>query len=263
MAAPGWHDFHRRWARLKPPQRPHPEAVEAYLRALEGKQGHALLLGVTPELADLAIQLTALDGSESMIAHIWPGDTQARRAIRGDWLAMPFGKSQFSAVIGDGSLNVMVYSDYAALFAQLARVLQPSARLALRIFTTPDVCESVTELRDQAFSSQIPSFHGFKWRLAMAIVKENGQPDLPVAQLHACFEREFPDRAALAQVTGWPEEDIDGIDAYAGNGAIYSFPTAREVIAAIPSSFTNARLLSSGSYELAERCPLLAADFHP
>ena len=261
MTRTGWQNFHQRWSRLKPPQRPHPQTVATFSHALKGKCDHALLLGVTPELTDLATELTALDGSENMIAHIWPGDTQTRRAILGNWLAMPFNGPRFSAVLGDGSLNTLAYSDYPALFAQLRAVLLPGARLALRIFTTLDACESLKRLRDQTFSGAVESFHGFKWRLAMSLVTENGNPNLAVMQLHAVFEREFPDRAALAQATGWPKEDIDGIDAYAHNDSVYSFPTAREIMAAIPQDFSNARLISSGNYELAERCPILVADF--
>jgi hypothetical protein len=237
--------------------------VEVYRRALEGKNEHALLLGVTPELANIARETTALDNSEPMIAYIWPGDAPMRRAVLANWLAMPIRERRFSSVMGDGCLNTLAYSDYRTLFDQISKVLQPDARAVFRIFMTPDVCESLSALRSAAFSGEIESFHGFKWRLAMSITAERGTPDLRVTELHQTFERQYPDRAALAHATGWPIEDIDGIDAYAQNSAIYSFPRADEVLAAVPNAFPGAHFISSGQYELAECCPILIADFRP
>jgi hypothetical protein len=259
----GWQEIHRRWSKLKPPQRPHADVIESFRRAVEGRRARVLLLGVTPELADLGEDTTAMDNSENMIVHIWPGDNETRRAVLGNWLDISFGEKRFTAVVGDGCLNTLVYPDYVRLFAQLAKVLAPGARIALRIFETPDACETVAELREQALAGKIESFHAFKWRLAMSMVTEGEHPDLPVTQLHTRFMREFSDRAALSRATGWPLDDIDGIDAYADNSAIYSFPTRAQIAAALPQAFSEMRFVSSGLYELAERCPILIADFRP
>jgi hypothetical protein len=259
----GWQSFHRRWSRLKPPLRANSDVVAALAAALEYHRACALLLGVTPELADIAEQTIAVDKSETMIAHIWPGDSESRRAVLGDWLAMPFPRPQFSAVLGDGSLNALRYSDYPALFAQLETVLQPGARLAIRVYATPDDGETVDAVRRAARAGGVGGFHAFKWRLAMAIATEKRSPDVPVALIHHVFEREFPDRAALGRTNNWSAEDIDEIDAYAASGLAYSFPTHGEFVAALPSSFAGARFCRSGDYELAERCPIFIADFAP
>ena len=261
MHEDGWRDFHRRWSRLKPPLRANCEVTASIGSAIEERRRHALLLGVTPELSAVADQTTAVDWSPGMIAHIWPGDTPSRRAVLGDWRAMPLERREFSAAIGDGSLNSICLGDYGAVFAQLERLLQPGARLAVRAYVTPDSCESVAQVRRSTMAGDAGGFHAFKWRLAMAIVAEQHQADLAVARIHHVFEAEFPDRAALARATGWSREDIEEIDAYRGVDTVYSFPTRREIRDMIPPGFRSVQFLASGTYELAGRCPIVVADF--
>ena len=90
-----------------------------------------------------------------------------------------------------------------------------------------------------------------------------GNANVPVALIHRIFDREFSDRGALSRATGWSFDDIDEIDAYADAKTVYSFPTRGEIVMALPRSFSNPRFLNSGSYELAERCPVFVADFAP
>jgi len=263
MAENSWSDFHRRWSRLKPPLRANCEVTAAIAGAIEDRRDCPLLLGVTPELSDIGTLTVALDWSEAMIAHIWPGDTAARSAVLGNWLAMPFHRRRFSAAIGDGSLNAIDYSDYSALFAQLESVLLPGARVAVRIYATPEPCEPIARVRQEALAGNIAGFHALKWRLATAIAAEMGNANVPVALIHRIFDREFSDRGALSRATGWGLEDIDEIDAYDDAKIVYSFPTRGEIMMTLPRSFSNPRFLNSGSYELAERCPVFVADFAP
>jgi hypothetical protein len=257
----GWGDFHRRWSRLKPPLRANAEVIAAISAVVKDQPGCVLLLGVTPELADIGRKTVAVDWSENMIAHVWPGDTDRRRAVLGDWLAMPLRRRRFSAVIGDGSLNCLAYGDYPALFARLERLLAPGARLAVRVYATPAPCESIDSIRQDAMAGRIAGFHAFKWRLAMAIAAERRSPDVPVALIHRLFENQFADRRALGRAAGWDREEIDEIDAYACSETAYSFPTLGEFAAALPRSFRQPRFVDSGAYELAERCPILVAEF--
>jgi hypothetical protein len=94
----------------------------------------------------------------------------------------------------------------------------------------------------------------------MAIGHERGGPNVPVSEIRDTFERWFPDRAALEAETGWPREEIDTIDNYAGSNAIYGFATRRQMLDIVPAEFVNARFVDVGSYELAERCPLLVLE---
>jgi hypothetical protein len=56
---------------------------------------------------------------------------------------------------------------------------------------------------------------------------------------------------------------IDTIDVYRGSPEAYSFVTFEQIRQTMPASFTNPRLIATGSYELAERCPLLVLDRTP
>jgi hypothetical protein len=263
MTERDWGEFHRRWSRLTPPLRANHEVVTAISNAIENHRERVLLLGVTPELSGLGVQTIALDWSAGMIAHVWPGDDGARRSVLGDWRAMPFRERNMTAVIGDGSLNVISVADYRAVFAQLEIALLPQAKLALRFYLRPEQCETVADVRRAALAGRIAGVHAFKWRVAMAIAAERGSADVAVAEIHRIFEREFPDRRALAAATGWSALDIDDIDAYAGLDTIYSFPTRTELRAVLPEKFRNPRFVASGTYELGERCPILVADFAP
>ncbi|MHB8528955.1 MAG: class I SAM-dependent methyltransferase [Caulobacteraceae bacterium] len=241
--------------------RPDRDVVAAIRAAVDGADRRVLQLGVTPELAGVGKQLIALDRSEAMLDCLWPGDTAARCALRGDWLSCPFSPGSFSAAIGDGSFNCLRHpDDYGKLFGQLASALSSEGRIVIRAFLTPDRAETVGAIRAEALDGRIGSFHAFKWKLAMAMVAEASQPNLPVQSLHDLVVGEFPDRLALAEAAGWNREHIDTIDVYNGSPEIYSFPTLAQLRASAPDSFAAPRLVAAGGYELAERCPVVVID---
>ncbi|HEY5236877.1 MAG TPA: class I SAM-dependent methyltransferase [Rhizomicrobium sp.] len=256
-----WNEYHRRWSRIKPPLRPDADVVAAFKDAITGRTDRVLLLGVTRELADIGAHVTAIDRNASMIANIWPGDTNARRAFCGDWLKPPFGENKFTAAIGDGSLSAIQYpTDYRTLFAQLARVLKPGGVFVCRLFLTPDEIEGIEAVKVLALAGKIASFHAFKWRLAMAMMQEARNPNIAVAAILERFNVMFPDRAALSAATGWNDVDIETIDVYKNSPDIYSFPMLAQLRETIPETFHNVRLVQAGAYPLAERCPLIVME---
>jgi SAM-dependent methyltransferase len=256
-----WPDLHRRWAQVTTPLRPTPEDVERFGQAISKHRDRVLLLGVTPELADLGTQTIGVDKNSAMAAHLWPGNSARRQALAGDWFALPFARGSFSAAIGDGSLSPLPYpTGYRLLFAQLAEVLRPDGRVALRLYKAPDESEPLATVFAAARAGEIRNFHVFKWRLAMALVAVAGDPNLRVVEILAHFEQAFPDRPKLATLTGWPMAQIDTIDVYRSSREVYSFATFDQILKTLPAIFTNPRLIATGSYELAERCPLLVLD---
>jgi SAM-dependent methyltransferase len=258
-----WNDanYHKRWARIGPPLRPDADVVAAFRQAIASHDENLLLLGVTQELAGLGQTLTAVDKNEQMIANVWPGDSAGRKALEGNWLSLPFADDAFTAAIGDGSANWPTYpGDLRSFFAEMARVIRPGGILALRVFLTPEYPEAIGEVREHTMRRGIESFHAFKWRLAMAVVSRAGDPNIPVAIIRDNFDRLFFDRRALSEATGWPMEVIETIDAYKGSPDIYSFPTLSQMKAVIPENFRNLRIVDSGHYELADRCPLLVME---
>lgn len=237
------------------------EIVAAYRAAITGRQGPALLLGVTPQLADIVPDLTAVERNPSVIASRWPGDTPQRRALLADWREMHFAPAAFALCIGDGSLNAMdSLGSVAAMLARLTTFLASGARLALRVYLTPDTVESVAAVFAAARARQISSFSALKWRLAMAMVQEQGDPSIAVRDIFTRFADGVADRGAFALETGMDRESIDAIDIYRESAEIYCFPTAAELRAAMPGDLEVVSFASSGRYELAERCPILVLD---
>jgi len=218
-----------------------------------------VLLGVTPEYAHLVQGVVAIEHNEAMIAALWPH--KRRNAVRGDWLHLPLRAHACVAIIGDGTLNNLLFaSDYTRFFAEAARALKAGGRLVLRTFVRPEqAVESCQALRERARNAEIGSFHAFKWRLAMALAAEAGDSNVAVARIHQAFDSMFPDRRMLAASSGWDEEAIGTIDVYRGSRVIYSFPKLSEMRCALAPKFIESDL-AYGSYELAERCPVIVLE---
>jgi hypothetical protein len=256
-----WSDFHLRFPRLRPPQAVTREMAAHTAAAVAGHDERVLLLGVTPALSAIGRTLVAVDRSPNMVAHVWPGDDDRRRVIEADWRWMEPG-GDFSAVIGDGSFNCLAWpAGYEQVFARLGATLRIGARFAVRFFVTPDRCESVEALADATRAAGVESIHALKWRLAMALVAERAEVHIAVVDILARFDTLFPDRDLLSRQTGWTADEIETLDFYRGSADVISFPTVDQIKATVPAGFANVRLLRSGNYDLAERCPVVAMDW--
>ena len=250
-----WRNFPGVYNRLAPPLRPAPSDVERMREAIFGHDDHSLLLGVTPGIAALGRDLTAVEGSRMMIDRLWPGDQPNRKAIVGDWTALPFEAGRFGAVIGDGALN-SVASGLDSLIGEIARVLRGGGIAAQRVFASPEERESLDTVRGDALGGRIGNVHALKWRIAMAIAEA---PDylVSVADILSAFNAMFPDRVELASITGWDRLEIDTLDAYVGAWHSLCFPTRRALEDIGADRFASFRLVESDGYPLAERCPLV------
>lgn len=258
-----WEAYHSRWSRLGPPLRPAPSVVAAVGAELASFQSTAdgdrvcLLLGVTPELARIHTPLVAVDRNPEMIEALWSGDDAQRRALRGDWTELDSSIGPVACAVGDGSLNVMAFPHPQVRVLERLRALIPEhGGVILRVFARnpTETSESVSEVLGRPEISG--SFHGFKWRLAMAMCNERGAT-LEVAELWERFTLGFPNRAALAARTGWSMAEIETVDVYAGSPEAYAFPTRDEFLELARGCGFRPRIREVGGYELAERCPLL------
>ncbi|MEZ4369412.1 MAG: hypothetical protein R3B07_01245 [Polyangiaceae bacterium] len=261
-----WQAYHSRWSRLRPPLRPAPEVVAALSEELakfpaaREPDRACLLLGVTPELAKVRTPLVAVDRNQAMIDALWVGDDAERRAVSADWTELDSSIGPLGCAVGDGSLNVMAYPHPQIQVLKRLRALIPEhGGVVLRCFVR-NLAEILTPAESLSEVVETPelsaSFHGFKWRLAMALCNERGST-LQVAALWGTFQRMFADRAALAARTGWSLEDIQTIDVYAESRETYSFPSRDDFVEVAANGGWAARFREVGGYELAERCPLL------
>lgn len=253
--------YHRAWSQLGPPLRPPADVVIAIREQIKNKPGRVLLLGVTPELADVASDLVAVDRNFSMVTNVWPGNTVSRSAIVGDWRKTNFVTGAFSICIGDGSLSFLTFpEETVGLFHELNKILKKGGRAVFRLYLSPDVAEKIPALRDEVLSGKIKNFHAFKIRLAMSLAAQQRVPQVCVANILEAFNSQFVNRDELVRVTGWSREQIDTIDFYRESSVIFSLPTKDQLLSVACKRFPGVRFVPSGSYEMSERCPLLVVD---
>ncbi|MBZ9986371.1 class I SAM-dependent methyltransferase [Mesorhizobium sp. BH1-1-5] len=253
-----WNAIRKHWQLLGSPLRPPAEVVETYDRELDLARSHVVMLGVTPELAGLGATITSVDESAAMIAGIWPGDTDTRKAMQGDWFDLPFGDASVEALIGDGCLSVIGAAELRRkLFASIARALKSDGRAGIRLYASPETPDDPKDVRAMVLSGGVSTFHELKWRVAMTAI--GGAPDyiIPVTGILEQFDALFPDRAELSARTGWELPIIGTIDVYRNSSVVYSFAPAAAPIEEARTFFDDVRLASTGTYGLAERCPLL------
>jgi hypothetical protein len=261
MSTSHWDKLYGAWSRLRAPIRLQDEVIAAFQQQIADRVGPVLLLGLTHGLTDLRPDVVAIDRDEISVRDRWPGDAATRRAVVGDWRQPPFSPGSFSACIGDGIANALHHPEGAAsLYAALAALLAPGGRLVCRVFAMPDAPESVDAVRVAALQGKIHRFMAFKFRLAMAVCAERGNPNVAVQAIHDAFEASFPDRDRLAAAGGWDRELVDTIDVYRSSSQVYSFPTRAQCLSVVPPAFSNARFVAVGTYELAERYPFLVME---
>lgn len=252
-------EYYRVWQQVAVPLRPNPDVVRAIQAEIGSERGRTLLLGVTPELANVSSDLVAVDRNLVMVQKVWPGNGGGRRAVVADWRNTNFVAGCFDQCVGDGALNIVRYADETVrVCAELRRLLKPGGKLICRLYA-PQPNDRVDNVAQAAAAGRIAGFHAFKLLLAMAIAAETGNPNVPVQSILDCFTALFPDRDDLVRRTGWERPQIDTIDFYRGTSAALAFATEAQWRAAIADVFPDMRFVRIETYELAERCPLLVA----
>jgi SAM-dependent methyltransferase len=238
------------------------EAVASWAARQSAVTLNALLLGVTPEITTMrwprASSLTAVDGSAAMVGAVWPGDIPLqRRAVCGDWLALPLPDASCGVVIGDGSMNCLPYPDgYRKLAAEVRRVLTPAGIFILRCYIQP----AVQERREQVFADlfqpeALPSFHHFKFRLLMAM-QQSTQTGIAVHDVYRYWTDRKIDTALLPARAGWEKSAIGTIELYRHSLTVHTFPSLAEYRSALAEFFDEISF-SSPPCILGERCPVV------
>jgi len=236
--------------------------VESALHAIQPGVEQAVLLGVTPELANMqwpaSARVLAVDQNPEMIRQLWlPSPPKNGRVVCGDWQRTPLENASVDAVVGDGVLVFFKQPSGAEVFlAEIARLLSLQGRFLLRAYVRPPQQESLAQLHAALAAGFNGSFHAYKWRLAMAL-----QPSLAVgvkpADIWRAWREWVPSAALLHDATGWSPEQIETIEAYRDSQATYYFPTLDELCQLLGRYFEIDDLYIP-PYELGERCPLFS-----
>jgi SAM-dependent methyltransferase len=220
-----------------------------------------LALGVTPEIALFPwapdFRHTAIDASEDMIRSVWPGDTSQRQAVLGNWLDLPFADASFDLIVTDTGLALIVgVEKLRAAANELRRVLRKDGRMAMRHFARPSSPETLEAIVQAAETGQLHNFHELKLRLLMAVESSTPETGVRLADVHACFQRLFPDRALLAGRLGCDPRTVSAIDTYQDRGARYAFHSLTD----LAQAFAEFILVPGppGRYPAANICPVFS-----
>lgn len=260
-----WQQHARTWQHFGSPLRPCAEDVqwmEQALHAIRPGVAQAVLLGVTPELAQMrwpsSCALLAVDQNADMIRQQWqPAPHNNAQVLCGDWLHMPLADACVDALVGDGVLVFFTQPAAARqLIREVRRLLTPHGRWLLRVFVRPEQGESLQQLHLDLNHGAIGSFHAYKWRLAMALQPSLASGVRP-ADVWRAWRQWVPSAAALSAATGWSMSEINTIEAYRDSSATYYFPSLNELRELLSTDFVILDL-HIPRYELGERCPLLA-----
>lgn len=221
-----WDELARKWDRYKPPLCPADTDVAQYRAAIAGADAHVLLLGVTPQLAGLGQELTALDGSVAMIEHVWPGDTATRRAIQGDWRRDIPAKRGFSAVMTDGGFIYLRWPDeYVLLLDHMKARCAPGFRLVMRghfsenVQPKADLDALFAEVRAGATVDPEIAKH----RIAHSLAARSGNPNVSTREQIAIAQELFAEQPDIRQrMISRPHAELD---------LHFSFPTRPQIVA--------------------------------
>ena len=261
-----WNSFADSFRALGPPLRPSAEdigsmeeAAYAWAAAHPGRPLHALLLGVTPGIAEMRwpdrTSLMAVDSSPAMTRAVWPGNISGKRwVVCGDWHALPRAERSCDFVVGDGSINCLSYPDgYRALAAGVHRVLRDDGLFVLRCYLRPELQESPEDV--VARTAAFPSFHHFKFSLLMAMQRCVCE-GIAVDRVHRFWAGLKLEEESLAARTGWEKSAIRTIEFYRGTNTVHTFPSLAELRAMLLEFFDEISL-TRPSYPLGKRCPTL------
>src|ERR1039458_51759 len=267
-AASYWNSLASSYAALGSPLRPAREDIRFMEAAVAGwaawhsRAPRAVLIGVTPDIAQMAwpaqTSLTAVDSSLTMVSALWPrnGSHCKRRLVVADWRALPLGRGACDIVIGDGSINCLPYPDgFRSLAAEISGVLGAEGLLVLRCYIQPELQEQPDQVLAELFTERIPSFHHFKFRLLMAL-QPSAHTGIAVNDAYEFWASSAVDEARLAARPGWEQAAIEMIRLYRGTDTVHTFPTRAELRAVLDESFDEVSV-SIPSYCLGERCPTI------
>lgn len=246
------------------PLRPIREDIDLYRSLLgvnERVRQNALILGVTPELHALTMNLFsetfAIDRTKEMVEFIWPGESD--HVFNRDWLELGALELKFDAIFCDGGLHLLRYPDQqAVLVSAIERSLCNGGRFITRLFTPPvepEGCESVISALKRG---EIPSMNHLKVRLANALQK-NAHLGVRLADVWSALDKGVEERKHFFNELGWNSGQVDVIDLYHNSDARYSFVAVDQVISLFSEYAPSLKLVGTklSSYFMSDQFPFV------
>ena len=253
-----------RWSHFGPPLRPSPDETAIVQRAAARLDPGArvVVLGLTPEIIGCdwpsGVKLSAVDHSPKMMEALWPpqrGPADAE-AILADWCDMPIAQGTVDLVAGDGCYVLLPFPHgYDVLMRSVSRVLKSRGSYVIRVFLRPDQSESVADIAGAVGTGNVGSVHALKLRLLAALHGASGAGTL-LDDVGQVWKTMPPLPASRAGTPGWTQDEITGIESYAGMSARYHLPTLAEFRESAGRYFDEIEC-AFGSHELAGLCPTL------
>jgi SAM-dependent methyltransferase len=267
-----WKRHAQQWSLVRAPLRPSSEdiiftraAVAEWLRNTPRMDPTVLVLGVTQELCSLRVhgegRMIAVDNSADMIRALWPPDAGPRaEVICANWHGIPLEKATIDLVLADGSFSALPFpTGYFDLCAELRRLLRPRGQCVIRCFAQSEKRETVEDVFADLSGGLIGNFHVLKWRLAMALQLE-AEAGVAVGSVWSALHATWPRLDLLARRFGWPEVEVQTIEAYRHGETRYTFPRLAQYLRLFPEAGFSVVKVATPTYELGERCPTLVLE---
>ena len=246
-----WTELSKIYTKNGPPLQPNDEVIHKFHELVDPTL-NILLLGVTPQIASAYDRVTSVEQQQTMIDKVWPGDTDTKQAICDNWLYVNLLSTAYDGILGDGSVN-MLYSitEVQTLFDRALNWLKPGGTFACRMFTRPDLPITLAQIQKEIYEPTT-NFSSLKRLIPMYLVEQTG-PFVPTREIVKVFDALCPDRSK----TPWTEDNFITMDQYYKSTSVTWFPTRDEMLALVPKSAHNARVIDAGTYDLAWSCPFL------
>jgi SAM-dependent methyltransferase len=253
-----WAQIGRTWDLFKPPMRPHADVVGVLKQELNTDAADMALLGVTPEFARLGKSMVAIDANPHMIGALWIGDDADRRSVAGNWLDLPLPDNSLDAVVGDGCLSaVTTEAQRLKCLEEIARVLRPGGQAGIRLFGKPKRVELLDTIKADALAGRIGALAELVLRIALSLPTTAPDYGLKMSGVWDAIGDMFGDREELMAAGGWQPEAFGFINLYKDSDTICCWLNEDIHVAEASRYFADVRLVASGNYPVAERCPIL------
>jgi len=253
-----WANLFRTWDLIKAPLRPPLGVADVLKRELGTDGAEIALLGVTPELARLGKSLVAVDANPHMIGALWIGDDANRKAVVGNWLDLPLPDKSLDVIVGDGCLSAVISeAQRLRCLEEMARVLRPGGRAGIRLFARPKQTEPLAAIKADALAGRIKALAEIVLRTALSLPAAAPDFGLKMSAVLDAINEMFGDRTELMAAGGWQPNAFAFIDLYKGSDTICCWLNEDIHVAEASRYFDDVRLVASGDYPVAERCPIL------